>query len=236
MVRVAPGDAALARARSVIAAIGRRVRTVASRDLQGRLSCTVGMGRDAWDRLGQPTRPRQLHAFAAVHGPAHTAVATPGDLLFHLRAARSDLCFALERLLLDALGAAITVVDEGQGFRSFDARDLLGFVDGTQHPTGAALYHATLIGDENPDFAGGAYVVVQQYRHNLTAWGALAVAEQEPMIGRTKADNVALDDGRGTGRRSHTSLTTIVDADGTARHILRDNMPFGRPGRGELGA
>jgi putative iron-dependent peroxidase len=143
------------------------------------------------------------------------------------------MCFELERLILAALGDAITVVDEVQGFRYFDARDLLGFVDGTENPAGAAMYHATLIGDEDAKFAGGAYVVVQKYLHDLTAWGALSVAEQEGIIGRTKVENVELADA--DGRKSHRSLNTVVDADGVERHILRDNMPFGRPGQGEFG-
>jgi porphyrinogen peroxidase len=233
VVTIALGTAALSRARSVIADVGSLVRTVGFRDLNGHLSCNVGIGSTAWDRLGQAHRPSQLRAFAEVQGSTHTAVATPGDLLFHIRAERSDLCFELERLLLDALGDAVTVVDEVHGFRYFDARDLLGFVDGTENPTGNALYHATLIGEEDPEFAGGAYVVVQKYLHNLAAWGALSVAEQEAIIGRTKVDNVELEDAN--GRRSHKSLNTIVDTNGIEHHILRDNMPFGRPGQAEFG-
>jgi putative iron-dependent peroxidase len=229
---IAPEAAALSRAQSVIVDIGALVRTVGFRDLSGHLSCNVGIGSAAWDRLGRERRPAQLHPFAEIQGSVHTAVATPGDLLFHIRAERGDLCFELERLLLDALGDAITVVDEVHGFRYFDARDLLGFVDGTENPTGNDLYQSTLIGDEDADFAGGSYVVVQKYLHNLTTWGALSTGEQEGIIGRTKVENVEREDG---GRRSHKGLNTIVDADGTERHILRDNMPFGRPGQGEFG-
>jgi porphyrinogen peroxidase len=229
---IAPEDAALSRAQSVIADIGALVRTVGFRDLSGHLSCNVGIGSATWDRLGRERRPAQLRPFAEIRGSAHTAVATPGDLLFHIRAERGDLCFELERLLLDALGDAITVVDEVQGFRYFDARDLLGFVDGTENPTGNDLYQSTLIGDEDAEFAGGSYVIVQKYLHNLTTWGDLSIEEQEGIIGRTKVENVEREDG---ARKSHKGLNTIVDADGTERHILRDNMPFGRPGQGEFG-
>ena len=232
VVTIAPGKAALMRARSVIADIGSLIRTVGFRDLNGHLSCNVGIGSAAWDRLGQPKRPSQLHAFVEVRGSVHTAVATPGDLLFHIRAERSDLCFELEKLILHALGDAITVVDEVQGFRYFDDRDLLGFVDGTENPTGGALYQATLIGDEDPEFAGGSYVVVQKYVHDLATWDALSDQEQEAVIGRTKLDNIELED---MGRKSHKSLNTIVDASGIEHDILRDNMPFGRPGQGEFG-
>ncbi|HEV2238502.1 MAG TPA: Dyp-type peroxidase [Ktedonobacterales bacterium] len=233
VMTIAPGDAALIRVRSVIAEIGALVRAVGFRDLNGHLSCNVGIGSDAWGRLGVATRPAQLHAFAEVRGAVHTAVATPGDLLFHIRAERGDLCFELERLLLNALGDAVAVVDEVQGFRYFDARDLLGFVDGTENPTGNALYEAALLGAEDAAFAGGAYVVVQKYLHNLTAWSELTVEEQESIVGRTKLDDVERDDAG--GRKSHRSLNTLVDADGSEHDILRDNMPFGRPGQGEFG-
>ncbi len=223
---------AVRKVRGVIADIGGLLRTVGFRDLQGRLSCNVAIGSAAWDRFGQPRRPAQLRPFAEIRGPAHTAVATPGDLLFHIRANRADMCFELERLILEALGDAVTVADEVQGFRYFDSRDLLGFVDGTENPTGADLSQSALIQSEDPAFAGGSYVVVQKYLHRLDKWRALETATQQSIIGRTKADNVELED---SGRESHKTLTTIVDAQGTEHDILRDNMPFGSPGRGEFG-
>jgi porphyrinogen peroxidase len=233
VVRIAESNEAIAAVRDVIADIGGLVRAVGFRDLGAQLSCIVGIGRSAWDRLGRSTRPAQLHPFAAVPGATHTAVSTPGDLLFHIRAESVDMCFELERLLLKALGANVTVEDEVSGFRYFDARDLLGFVDGTENPMGAALEHDTLIGAEDDEFAGGSYVVVQKYLHDLTAWEALSVADQERIIGRTKLDNVELDpDG---GRLSHKDLNTITDMAGVEHDILRDNMPFGRPGSGEFG-
>ncbi len=99
-----------------------------------------------------------------------------------------------------------------QGFRYFDARDLLGFVDGTANPSGAGMAEATLIGDEDPAFAGGSYVVVQKYLHDLAAWNAMTTEEQEAVIGRRKADNVELDDTE--PQRAHKTLTTITDDDG----------------------
>ncbi|CAN5252944.1 Dyp-type peroxidase [soil metagenome] len=217
-------------ARSVIADLASITRAVGFRDLDGQLSCIVGIGSDAWTRFGQTDRPRQLHPLAEVKGRLHTAVSTPGDLLFHIRAQRADLCFEFERILLDKLGAAITVEDEVQGFRYFDSRDLLGFVDGTENPTGRGMSEATLIADD-PAFEGGSYVVVQKYLHDLESWNSQPTSIQEHIIGRTKADNIELDDAPG----SHKELATITDPDGTEHDILRDNMPFGRPGSAEFG-
>jgi putative iron-dependent peroxidase len=234
IVTVPNEQTALAKVCSVLDGLDDLVKTVGFRDLSGRLSCIVGIGHDLWDRLHLGKRPQELRAFAPIKGAAHSAPSTPGDLLFHIRSERADLCFEFERLLLDSLGASVTVVDEVSGFRYFDARDLLGFVDGTANPTGLDLPASALVGDEDPDFVGGSYVVVQKYLHDLTAWGKVSTSVQEQIIGRTKIDNIELDDDDAP-RKSHKTLATILDADGVEHDILRDNMPFGRPGHGEFG-
>jgi porphyrinogen peroxidase len=231
-VSLADYDDAAVRAREVLGTVGQLVRSVGFRDLDGMLSCVAAIGSDAWDSVTGLPRPAQLHPFIEITGTKHTAIATPGDLFFHIRAERADLCFEFERLLLDAFGDAVTVVDETIGFRYFEARDLLGFVDGTENPTGAGRAAAALVGDEDPAAIGGSYVVTQKYLHDMAGWSQLPVEVQEHIIGRTKSDNIELED---VDRKSHRSLTTIVDANGVERAILRDNMPFGRPGHAEFG-
>jgi putative iron-dependent peroxidase len=233
VVTVGATEEALAAARTVLGSAGDLVKNVGFRDLGGRLSCVVGVGRALWDRLSPDVRPNDLREFQAIRG-AHIAPSTPGDLLVHIRAERYDLCFELERMLLDALGDAATVVDEVSGFRYFDSRDLLGFVDGTANPEGAEIAGAALVGDEDPRFAGGSYVVVQRYLHDTKAWAALSTEEQQRIIGRTKADNIELD-GATEARPSHKSLATVDDGQGGEFDILRDNMPYGSPGSGEFG-
>jgi porphyrinogen peroxidase len=229
------GDTDLAGIREALGAVDDLVKNVGFRDLGGRLSCVVGIGSTLWDRLSPGRRPAELHPFAPLQGPVHAAPSTPGDLLFHLRAEREDMTFELERQLLDVIGDAAEVVDETTGFRYFDARDLLGFVDGTANPTGAELPDAALIqADADPEFASGSYVVVQRYVHDMAAWAALSTEEQEAIMGRTKIDNIEIDDDDAP-RKSHKSLATIEDGAGGELPILRDNMPFGRPGAGEFG-
>lgn len=206
---------------------------VGFRDLEGSLSCVFGIGSNAWDRLfGGSPRPKDLHPFRELRG-VHHAVSTPGDLLFHIRAKRPDLCFELARQIVSRLGAAITVVDEMHGFKYFDARDLLGFVDGTANPTGTEATNVTVMEDEDPAFAGGSYVIVQKYLHDLRAWEALPVEVQEKIIGRTKLGNIELEDGV-KPTCAHNALTTIVES-GKELDIIRENMPFGEIGKGEFG-
>jgi putative iron-dependent peroxidase len=200
----------------------------------GRLSVVVGIGSDAWDRLFAGPRPAELHAFRELAGPRHRAVSTPGDLLFHIRAARLDLCFALAAEIMERLRDVVTTRDEVHGFKYFDVRDLLGFVDGTENPTGPAAQAAVLIDDEDPPFLGGSYVIVQKYLHDLRAWNALPTEAQELVIGRRKLSHVELDDALKPAD-SHVALTTIEDPDGTQHEIVRDNMPFGTVAEGEFG-
>jgi putative iron-dependent peroxidase len=208
------------------------VRAVGFRDLDGQVSCILGLGSDAWDRLIGAPRPKDLHPFREIRGQHH-AIATPGDILFHIRAARMDLCFELATQIISRLGAAVHVVDEVHGFNYFDDRDLIGFVDGTENPVEQAAIDATIIGDEDAAFAGGSYVIVQKYLHDLTRWNTLPVEEQEKIIGRKKLSDIELDDSE-KPPSAHNALTNIVE-DGKQLQIVRDNMPFGDVGRGEFG-
>ncbi|MFE7434164.1 Dyp-type peroxidase [Streptomyces tendae] len=200
----------------------------------GRLSCVTGIGSEAWDRLFSGARPAGLHPFRELDGPVHRAVATPGDLLFHIRASRLDLCFALATEIMGRLRGAVTPQDEVHGFKYFDERDMLGFVDGTENPTGAAARRAVLVGAEDPAFAGGSYVVVQKYLHDIGAWEGLSVEAQERVVGRRKMTDVELSDDVKPAD-SHVALTSVTGPDGSDLEILRDNMPFGSVGREEFG-
>ncbi|WP_279582083.1 Dyp-type peroxidase [Fodinicola feengrottensis] len=219
--------------RELLADVPGLQRSVGFRSLDGGLSCVVGIGASAWDRLyGQP-KPAELRELPVFAGGRHRSVTTPGDLLFHIRAERMDLCFELETQIMARLYGSVAVADEVHGFRYFDARDVLGFVDGTENPTASGARDAVVV-DDDPGFDGGSYVIVQKYLHDMPAWNALAVEDQERVIGRRKLSDVELSDDEKPDN-SHVALNTITDPDGTEREILRDNMPFGRPASAEFG-
>lgn len=222
----AEGEAAV---RDLLPDLAALQRTAGFRAPGAGLSVVAGIGSQSWDRLFSGGRPAELHPFRELVGERHHAVSTRGDLLFHLRAARMDLCFELAALIMDRLAGAVVVADEVHGFTYFDQRDLLGFVDGTENPAGSAAGAAvTVTGDEQ--FDGGSYVIVQKYLHDLSTWNSLTVEQQERAIGRTKLGNVELPDDVKPGD-SHVALTTMADGS----QIVRLNMPFGQAGQGEFG-
>lgn len=221
-------------AREALADVPALTRSVGFRIPETQLTGVVGIGADLWDRMYQAPRPEHLHAFEPVTGTKHQAVSTPGDLLLHLRARQMDVCFELARQIMLRFGDAAVSVDEVHGFRYWDERDLLGFVDGTENPApDSAAAKVALIEDGNV-YAGGSYVIVQKYLHDLTAWEQLSVEQQELVIGRTKLNDIELADDVKPSN-SHVTLNTIEEPDGTEREIVRDNLPFGSVGSGEYG-
>jgi porphyrinogen peroxidase len=219
--------------RSFCGDLGGIFRAVEYRNIEAGLSCIMGIGSDAWDGLfGQP-RPAELHPFREVRSGARHAVSTPGDLLFHIRARHMDLCFELATQIMARIGNAVSPVDEVHGFKNFDDRDLVGFVDGTENPRGQAVADAALVDEEDAAFAGGSYVMVQKYLHDMNGWNALSTEAQEKIIGRKKLSDIELDESV-KPTSSHSSLTTIEE-NGKEMKILRDNMPFGQVAQGEFG-
>ncbi|HVJ55606.1 MAG TPA: Dyp-type peroxidase [Aliidongia sp.] len=233
VVTVKPGMTAETAVRALSADLSGLLRSVGFREPDGHLSCIMAFGSAIWDRLFGAPRPAELHPFQEIVAGPRRAVATPGDLLFHIRADRMDLCFELATQIMARLGDAVSTADEVHGFRYFDARDLLGFVDGTENPNGALALDSTLIGEEDPAFAGGSYVIVQKYLHDIAGWNALPTETQERIIGRAKLSDIELDDSIKPSC-AHNALTQIVE-NGREIKILRDNMPFGQAGRGEFG-
>jgi porphyrinogen peroxidase len=233
VLTVKPGAEDRATLRAFCAHLSALIRAVEFRDIEAGLTCVMGFGSQAWDRLFGTPRPAELHPFNEIRTGGRNAVSTPGDLLFHIRAKRMDMCFELATQIMTRLGEAVEPVDEVHGFRYFDDRDLIGFVDGTENPRGQEAIDVVTIGAEDAAFAGGTYVIVQKYLHDMAGWEKLSTEAQERIIGRKKLSDIELDEAV-KPTCSHSSLTTIEE-NGKEIKILRDNMPFGRPMQGEFG-
>jgi putative iron-dependent peroxidase len=230
---IKPDRQSYAAVRSLCADLPGIFRAVDFRRIEAGLSCVAGFGSEAWDKLFGKPRPAELHVFREIRAGERHAVSTPADMLFHVRARRMDMCFELVTQIMERIGGAVCAVDETHGFRYFEDRDLLGFVDGTENPRGEAALNAALVGGADPPFAGGSYVIIQKYLHDMARWNVIAIEEQEQIIGRKKLSDIELSDAV-KPPSAHNALTTVVE-NGKEVKILRDNMPFGTPGTGEFG-
>jgi len=198
--------------------------TVSMTDESSRLSSVLGFGAVIWDKLFPTAKPSQLRPFQERQDGVRIAPSTPGDILLHVRSERPDLNFILSRRVMQALGKGVSLVEEVTGFRYLDSRDLTGFIDGTENPEGAKRAEVALIKEDHA-FAGGSYIQMQRYVHDLARWDALSIAEQEGKIGRTKADDIELKDDI-KPLTAHISRV-VIEEEGEELEILRHSMPYG---------
>ncbi|MDR2200382.1 MAG: Dyp-type peroxidase [Deltaproteobacteria bacterium] len=212
------------------------VRSLRNRYPAETVSCVLGFGSPAWDHLfPRRKKPKELSPFAEIKGEKFTAPSTPGDLFFHIRSSRADLAVELASLVTESLGDSVFPIDEVHGFRYFDGRAILGFVDGTENPDiPEESRRFAVIGDAEPDFKGGSYCFVQKYVHDMAAWNKLSTEEQEKVIGRGKFNDRELSD-EDKPENAHNAVTNIEDENGEELKIVRANMPFANPGKGEYG-
>lgn len=199
------------------------------------LSAVFGIGSNAWDELfPEAPKPRELVAFEAIDGPKRKAVATPGDLLFHLKSERMDVCFEAARLIQELLRDMTYPIDETHGFRYFDGRAIIGFVDGTENPMDTEVALDGYVGPEDPVFTGGSYVFTQKYIHDMDLWNAMTTEEQERAIGRRKMDDLELED-EAKDPNAHTIVSKAYRENGDEAKIVRANMPFAEPSNNLFG-
>ena len=210
-------------------------RSLVNRFPNSHFNATIGFGADAWDKLfPSAAKPRELSPFQAIKGPKYTAVSTPGDVFFHIRADKPALCYELADIINLQLKDVTHTIDAVQGFRYFDGRAIIGFVDGTENPEPEIAAEYALVGAEDPEFAGGSYAFIQKYTHDMDKWRDLSDAEQEKVIGRKKFNDVELSDEEKPAT-AHTTVSKARDADGNEVKIMRANMPFANPAKNEYG-
>jgi putative iron-dependent peroxidase len=218
------GEATTERVRQAAAGLPEMTAEVAALDPSANLVSVIAFGAAVWDDLYPAARPDGLAPFRAFADGGRSAPATDADIFLHLRADRRDLVFALARRLRLALGDAVAVVEEVHGFRNLDSRDLIGFVDGTENPQGVEDRSSVALMSDG-DFAGGSFVNIQRYVHDLSSWEALSVRQQEDIIARTKQDDVEYPSEQ-KPPTAHIKRVSI-EVDGESLELLRHSMPYG---------
>ncbi|MFQ6370781.1 Dyp-type peroxidase [Shewanella sp. YIC-542] len=186
----------------------------------------VAIGANYWDALYPDARPCELRPFPAMESEDRDAPAIEYDLFFHLRCDRLDILHLVANEVYTMLEGLAELEEEERGFRFMDARDLTGFVDGTENPKGRNRQQVALVADEDPLFRGGSYIHVQKYIHNLRKWRRLPTKKQEDIFGRTKQDNIEYESAD-KPLTAHIKRVNLKDEQGESMEILRQSLPFG---------
>ena len=195
------------------------------------LGMTIAFGSDAWKAFGHAEEGSEIKPFPVMGNGL--APSTQHDIYIHIQAYRQNAAFALAQSVFAAFGDSISIATEEHGLRLYEDRGLDGFVDGTENPQGDEnVRDVAIIPEGRPD-AGGSYVLLQKYLHDLKKWDAVPVAEQEASVGRSKEANeefskdVRLPD-------SHLGRVNLKE-NGVGLKIVRRSLPFGNASGGEHG-
>lgn len=212
--------------RGVLGQIPALFDALSERFSEAMLTGMVAVGSNYWDELYPNQRPALLRPFPAME---HEGVSMPGepfDLLVQIRSDRSDVNHLMGLQIMALFANSVELVEQHKGFRYLDGRDLIGFVDGSTNPNGMKKRKVALVGDDDPAFAGGSYIHIQRYRHNLRRWENVDVLEQEKVIGHTKIKNQSFAHSKKLPT-CHSKRAALVDENGNKLEILRQSMPYG---------
>lgn len=198
---------------------------------RGGIEAAWGLSNAAWDYLfPNANKPQELETYQTLTGPKYTMPATKGDLFFHLRAKDEATVYEVMSQIMEFLRPITTVVDETKGFRYFEGRAIIGFIDGTEAPEVERAAEYAIIEDEDPEFINGSYAFAQKWRHHMDVWNRLSTETQEKAIGRKKFSDLELDDEEKLAN-AHSAVSNVGDE----KKIVRMNVPFSDPASGNTG-
>ncbi|MFH7282720.1 Dyp-type peroxidase [Weissella confusa] len=209
-------------------------RSMMIRAADANLKVSIGFSRTAWDYLfPNATVPKQLETYATLTGPEYSMPASEGDIFLHVRAGDEAVVYEIVRQFMVFLDPIATVIDETKGFRYFEGRAIIGFIDGTEAPAEFEAADYALVGEEDPEYINGSYAFAQKWLHDMDFWGKMKTEEQEKAVGRHKFDDLELDD----GEKFHNAhnVAAKIEVDGEEQKIVRMNVPFSDPSTGKTG-
>lgn len=210
------------------------LRSLHIRDSGNGLRAAFGISSEAWDYLfPNAPKPKELESYTTLKGDKYEMPATKGDLFFHIRASDEAVVYEAMTQFMHFLRDITDVVDETKGFRYFEGRAIVGFIDGTEAPETELASKYALIGEEDEQFINGSYAFAQKWLHNMDFWNQLKTEEQEKAIGRQKFNDLELDE-KDKYKNAH-NVVSKVDIDGEEQKIIRMNVPYSDPASGKTG-
>lgn len=209
-------------------------RSMMIRAADANLKVSIGFSRTAWDYLfPNAAVPKQLETYTTLTGPEYSMPASEGDVFLHVRAGDEAVVYEVVRQFMVFLEPIATVLDETKGFRYFEGRAIIGFIDGTEAPAEFEAADYALVGEEDPEYINGSYSFAQKWLHDMDFWGKMKTEEQEKAVGRHKFDDLELED----DEKFHNAhnVAAKIEVDGEEQKIVRMNVPFSDPATGKTG-
>jgi porphyrinogen peroxidase len=185
----------------------------------GGANVVVGFGPQLWRQIAEAEAPDALADYDVAGLPT-----TQHDVWVWVHGTGDDVLLDVARGVTSLLAPVASLAAETVGFVYRDSRDLTGFIDGTENPSVEDAYEVAVVPHDERG-GGGSFAMTQRWVHNLDAFGALSVAAQEQVIGRTKPDSVELDDAR-KPPTAHIARV-VIEEGGEELEIYRRSVPYG---------
>lgn len=198
------------------------------------LKVSIGFSYDGWTYLFEgKDNPKELEKYETLRNGDYSMPATEGDIFFHIRGSNEAVVYEAQAQFMRFLEDITQVVDATKGFRYFEGRAIIGFIDGTEAPAVADAAQYALIGDEDQTFINGSYAFAQKWAHNMKQWNQLSTEKQEKAVGREKFTDIELED-KDKFKNAHNLASKFFEK-GVEQKIIRMNVPFSNPASGETG-
>lgn len=189
------------------------------------LTGVVAIGANYWDSLYPDARPRGLQAFPFAANDNLALAEVWADLLIVVRSDRLDVNYIACQQICQLVKPHVDLLEQLQGFRYLDGRDLTGFIDSPQNPRGSRKRKLALIDPSNqPVFAAGSYLHLQRWHYDLLHWQQLDISQQEEIMGMSKIEGSLLQPPRLLAN-SH-ALSSRLGEEANLPLLLMQNMPF----------
>lgn len=180
----------------------------------------VGVGASVAAQLGKPLAG--LHDFPSYSAAGLDVPATPAALWCWLRGEDRGELVHLGRRLTRALSPAFVLDRTIDAFRYGAGRDLTGYEDGTENPSGTAAVDTAAVCGQGDSLDGSTLVAVQQWVHDLDRFEAMSPVGQDHAMGRRKSDNEELTDAPPSAHVRRTAQESFEPA----AFVLRRSMPW----------
>lgn len=199
----------------------------ALRELADGENTVVGCGQTLAAALG--VHIPGLRSLPPLSAPGLSIAIAPEVLWIWLRGDDRGELLHRSRKITCALAPALVLNDIVDAFKYADGRDLSGYEDGTENPTGDAAIVAAIVGADSP-LAGSSFVATQRWLHNFGCFEALEEDAQDNAIGRRQCDNEELDDAPVCAHVKRTAQESFTPE----AFVVRRSMPWAEGNDGGL--
>lgn len=197
---------------------------------EAQLSIAVGIGAAYWDVVSPNNRPDGLRGVPDFSRSEHPFPTTPFDVVLVICSDRMDANHATAQALISHLADIALLAEERHTYRHLDGRDRFGFKVHPQPIHALQRRERALIrSDDDPEFADGSFLWIQQALTEMNRFSRLTRTEQERIMGYERLQGRRLQTAKNSfASREHGDVWCQRMPTVTVRHPAEMMFSFSR--------